>query len=88
MSHHQAQSPHGLCEISLYVAAPLSVEKASGAASPDNDAVALAGLFSRVFDQPRGPWDAEDLASALGVSRTTLYRSVKRHHGTSPARKQ
>lgn len=59
---------------------------ASDATSPDDDTLALAGLFSRVLDQPRGPWDAEDLASALGVSRTTLYRSVKRHYGTSPAK--
>jgi len=55
---------------------------ASGATPADDEAIALAG----VFDQLRGPWDAEDLASALGVSRTTLYRSVKRHHGTSPAK--
>jgi AraC-like DNA-binding protein len=42
--------------------------------------------MSRVFDQPRGPWDAEFLASTLGVSHTTLYRSVRRLHGTSPAK--
>jgi AraC-like DNA-binding protein len=59
---------------------------ATSSTSSDDDAIALAGLFSRVSAQPRGPWDAEDLASALGVSRTTLYRSVKRHHGTSPAK--
>lgn len=59
---------------------------AMASTSPDHDAIALAGLFSRVFDQPRGPWDAEDLARALGVSRTTLYRSVKRHPGTLPAK--
>jgi AraC-like DNA-binding protein len=52
----------------------------------DDEAVALASLWSRVVDRPRGPWDAEDLASALGVSRTSLYRMVKRHHATSPAR--
>ena len=59
---------------------------ASGEASPDDEAVALAGLLERVFDEPRGPWGAEELASALGVSRTSLYRMVKRHHGTSPAK--
>jgi len=53
---------------------------------PDDEAVALASLWSRVVDRPRGPWDADDLASALGVSRTSLYRIVKRQHGTSPAR--
>jgi AraC-like DNA-binding protein len=47
---------------------------------------ANCGPLSTTFEQPRGPWDAEDLASALGVSRTTWYRSVKRHHGTSPAK--
>jgi len=59
---------------------------ASSATSPGDEAIALTGLFSRVSDLPRGPWDAEDLASLLGVSRTTLYRSVKRHYGTSPAK--
>jgi len=52
----------------------------------DDEAVALASLWSRVAERPRGPWDAEDLASALGVSRTSLYRMVKRHHAASPAR--
>ncbi|MCP4006418.1 MAG: helix-turn-helix transcriptional regulator [bacterium] len=52
----------------------------------DDDAVALASLWNRVADRPRGPWDAEDLAAAVGVSRTSLYRMVKRHHETSPAR--
>jgi AraC-like DNA-binding protein len=52
----------------------------------DDDAVALSSLWSRVADRPRGPWDAGDLASALGVSRTSLYRMVRRHHATSPAR--
>jgi AraC-like DNA-binding protein len=51
-----------------------------------DEAVALASLWSRVAERPRGPWDAEGLASALGVSRTSLYRMVKRHHATSPAR--
>jgi len=59
---------------------------ATRAMPPDDEAIALAGLLSRVFDQPRGPWDAEVLASALGVSRATLYRSVKRLHRTSPAK--
>jgi AraC-like DNA-binding protein len=56
------------------------------ASGSDDEAVALASLWSRVVDRPRGPWDAQDLASALGVSRTTLYRMVKRQHGTSPAK--
>jgi AraC-like DNA-binding protein len=56
------------------------------AAAPGDEAVALAGLWSRVRDQPRGPWDTDTLASSLGVSRATLYRMVKRLHGTSPAR--
>ncbi len=55
-------------------------------AEPDAAAVALASLWSRVADRPRGPWDAADLATALGVSRTSLFRLVKRHHGTTPAR--
>lgn len=48
--------------------------------------VALASLWSRVIQRPRGPWDADDLAAVLGVSRTTLYRLVKQQHGTSPAK--
>jgi AraC-like DNA-binding protein len=52
----------------------------------NDEAVALASLWSRVIDRPSGPWNADDLASALGVSRTSLYRIVKRHHGSSPAR--
>lgn len=55
-------------------------------AEPDAEAVALATLWSRVADRPRGPWDAASLASALGVSRSSLFRIVKRHHGTTPAR--
>ena len=51
-----------------------------------NEAVALASLWSRVVDRPRGPWDAESLASSLGASRTSLYRMVKRQHGSSPGR--
>jgi hypothetical protein len=31
---------------------------ASGSTTPDDEAVALAGLFSHVFDQPHGRWDA------------------------------
>jgi len=54
--------------------------------APDDEAVALSSLWSRVADRPRGPWDAGDLASALGVSRSSLYRMVRRHHATSPAR--
>jgi len=53
---------------------------------PGDADVALASLWGRVFDRPRGPWDADDLASELGVSRTTLYRMVKSEHGSSPAR--
>ncbi|MCP4224956.1 MAG: helix-turn-helix transcriptional regulator [Actinomycetia bacterium] len=53
---------------------------------PDDEAVVLASLWSRVLDRPRGPWNAEDLASALGLSRASLYRVVKRQHGSSPAR--
>jgi AraC-like DNA-binding protein len=56
------------------------------ASASDDKAVALASLWRRVFDRPRGPWNAEDLASALGVSRTTLYRIVKSQHEASPAR--
>jgi AraC-like DNA-binding protein len=52
----------------------------------DGEAVVLESLWSRVVEEPRGPWDAEALASALGVSRTGLYRMVKRQHGTSPGR--
>lgn len=59
---------------------------ASNSTSPEIEAVALAGLLGRVFDKPRGPWHAEALASALGVSRTSLYRIVRRLHGTSPAK--
>ena len=33
-----------------------------------------------------GPWDVAELAGALGVSRTSLFRIVKRYHGTTPAR--
>lgn len=55
-------------------------------AEPDAEAVALATLWSRVADRPRGPWDAAALASALGVSRSSLFRIVKRHQGTTPAR--
>lgn len=51
-----------------------------------DEGVALATLWVRVRDRPRGPWDTEDLASALGVSRATLYRMVKRRHATSPAK--
>jgi len=47
---------------------------------------ALTGLWARVRERPRGPWDSEDLASIIGVSRTTLYRLLKRRHGTSPAK--
>ena len=53
---------------------------------PDDEGVALESLWSRVVEDPRGPWDTEALASALGVSRTGLYRMVNRQHGTSPAR--
>lgn len=55
-------------------------------AEPDAEAVALASLWSRVADRPRGPWDAAALATSLGVSRTSLFRIVRRHHGTTPAR--
>lgn len=56
------------------------------AAAPDQEAVRLASLWSRVSDRPRGPWDAADLAGSLGTSRTSLFRIVRRHHGTTPAR--
>ncbi len=59
---------------------------ASRHARGGQDEIALASLWSRVTDRPRGPWSAEDLASALGISRTSLYRVVKRHHAVSPAR--
>jgi len=52
----------------------------------NDEAVALASLWSRVLDRPRGPWDTATLASAIGVSRSSLYRMVKRQHGSSPAR--
>ncbi len=52
----------------------------------DGEAVALASLWGRVIDRPRGPWDTETLASSLGASRTSLYRMVKRQHAISPAR--
>ncbi|MDE0884911.1 MAG: AraC family transcriptional regulator [Myxococcota bacterium] len=57
-----------------------------GNRSPSNEFITLTRLWSRVTDRPRGPWDTETLASAAGVSRTSLYRIVKRQHGTSPAR--
>jgi AraC-like DNA-binding protein len=57
-----------------------------GAVPPGDEAIALAGLWSRVREQPRGPWDTDALASSLGVSRATLYRMVKRHHGMSPGK--
>jgi AraC-like DNA-binding protein len=56
------------------------------AVPPGDEAIALAGLWSRVREQPRGPWDTDALASSLGVSRATLYRMVKRHHGMSPGK--
>lgn len=48
--------------------------------------VALASLWLWVRDRPRGPWGTQDLASQLGVSRSSLYRMVKQRHGTSPAK--
>ena len=54
--------------------------------SPGDEGVALASLWARVRERPRGPWDSEDLASIIGVSRTTFYRLVKRRHATSPAK--
>jgi len=51
-----------------------------------DDDVALASLWIRVRDRPRGPWDTEDLAAALGVSRATLFRMVKRRYETTPAK--
>ena len=44
------------------------------------------GCWIRVRDRPRGPWDTEDLASSLGISRSTLYRMVRQRNGTSPAK--
>ncbi len=63
-----------------------SVLREPASSEHDDEAVALASLWSRVVDRPRGPWNAENLASALGVSRTSLYRMVRRQHATSPAR--
>jgi AraC-like DNA-binding protein len=54
--------------------------------APGDEGVALASLWARVRERPRGPWGSEDLASSIGVSRTTLYRMVKRRHRTSPAK--
>jgi len=56
------------------------------ASEPGDEGVALASLWVRVRDRPRGPWGTEDLASGLAVSRATLYRMVRRRHGTSPAK--
>ncbi len=55
-------------------------------AEAGDEGVALASLWVRVRERPRGPWDSADLASALGVSRASLYRMVRRRHGTSPGK--
>ena len=46
----------------------------------------LANLWRRVSERPSDAWDTESLASAVGVSRTTLYRMTKRQYGEAPAR--
>lgn len=51
-----------------------------------DEGVALAELWGQVRDRPGGRWDTDHLATSLGVSRATLYRMVRRGHGTSPAR--
>ena len=53
---------------------------------PSDDAVALASLWSRVRDHPHESWATFDLAAAMGVSRATLHRLVRRHHGVGPGR--
>ena len=55
-------------------------------AAPGDEGVALASLWARVRERPRGPWDGEELASGIGVSRSTLYRMVKSQSGTSPGK--
>ena len=55
--------------------------------SPANEeAVALASLWSRVRERPDGPWTTQDLAVAMGVSRATLHRLVRRYHASGPGR--
>lgn len=51
-----------------------------------DDTIALASLWSRVRDHPHAAWGTEDLATAMGVSRATLHRLVRRHHGCGPGR--
>lgn len=51
---------------------------------PTDDTVALASLWSRVRERPHDAWGTHDLAAALGVSRATLHRLVRRHHGVGP----
>ncbi len=56
------------------------------AQQPRDDEMALASLWAAVRERPGLAWDTGQLATTLGVSRTTLYRMVGRRHGTSPAR--
>ncbi|MDG2333795.1 MAG: AraC family transcriptional regulator [Myxococcota bacterium] len=63
-----------------------SMLRRQGNQRPSNEFITLTRLWSRVTDRPRGPWDTQTLASSAGVSRTSLYRMVKRQHGTSPIR--
>ena len=35
-------------------------------------------------EHPHKAWGTEDLAEAMGVSRATLHRLVRRHHGVGP----
>ncbi|MDJ0789067.1 MAG: helix-turn-helix transcriptional regulator [Myxococcota bacterium] len=66
--------------------AMLSEASRSDGAEHGDEGLRLADLWAQVRDRPRGPWDTDHLAGALGVSRATLYRMVKRAQGTSPAR--
>lgn len=51
---------------------------------PSDDTIALASLWSRVRDHPHESWGTHDLAAAIGVSRATLHRLVRRHYGVGP----
>ncbi|MDG2303737.1 MAG: AraC family transcriptional regulator [Candidatus Binatia bacterium] len=51
---------------------------------PTDDTVALVSLWSRVREHPHEAWGTQDIAEAMGVSRATLHRLVRRHHGVGP----
>ena len=51
---------------------------------PTAATVALASLWGRVREHPHEPWGTQHLAQALGVSRATLHRLVRRQHGVGP----